>query len=183
MIDKNIKLYILKGGVGDTVLYDEEKVKERYGGLTPEQLTDFKALRGDPSDNIPGVTGIGEKTAISLIREFGSLENIYKELEKNSEKTQKIKESLRKKLLDYKDQAFISKMLVEIKYNVPIEFNLEKCRWGKYDKEKVLKILKNYGLQTLIARLSELQTGKSFENKKDTKKIKNKEIKKNLSLW
>jgi len=78
LVDKNTKVYILRKGVKDIVLYDREKVKEKYGGLEPEQLIDFKALRGDPSDNIPGVFGIGEKTAIALIKEFGTLENLTK---------------------------------------------------------------------------------------------------------
>lgn len=153
LVDKNTKVYTLRKGVKDTVLYDEEKVKERYQGLTPEQLTDFKALRGDPSDNIPGVLGVGEKTAITLIKEFGTLENLYEELKKNSEKAKEIKQSLRKKLLDCKEQAFVSKMLAEIKSNVPIEFDLGKCRWGGYNKDKVIQILKDYEFKTLIERL------------------------------
>lgn len=173
LVDKNTKAYILRKGVKDIVLYDEKEVKERYQGLSPEQLTDFRALRGDPSDNIPGVTGIGEKTAISLIKDFGSLENLYKELDENEEKAKKIKASLRKKLLDYKDQAFVSKMLAEIRKDAPIEFNLEKCRWGKYDKEKVVQIFRKYDFKTLISRLSE------SESEKNNKKI----IKNNLSLW
>ncbi len=154
LVDKNTKVYTLRKGVKDTVLYDKEKVKERYDGLFPEQLTDFKALRGDPSDNIPGVLGVGEKTAIALIKEFGSLEKLYEELDKNSEKAKEIKQSLRKKLLDCKEQAFVSKMLAEIRLDVPIEFNLEKCRWGDYNKDKVIQIFKNYEFKTLINRLS-----------------------------
>lgn len=185
LVDKNTKVYTLRKGLKDTVLYDKEKVKERYGGLFPEQLTDFKALRGDPSDNIPGVLGIGEKTAITLIKEFGSLENLYEELKKNSEKAKEIKESLRKKLLDYKDQAFISKMLVEINQNVPIEFNLEKCRWGKYDKEKVTQLFKGYEFQTLISRLPVRQNFAKQNLGGPEKKNENKDkaIKNNLKLW
>ncbi len=153
LVDKNTKVYILKRGIKNAVLYDEGKVKERYQGLTSEQLLDFKALRGDPSDNIPGVTGVGEKTAIVLIKEFGFLENLYKELSENSERAKKIKDSLKKKLLDGKEQAFVSRMLVEIKRDVPIEFNLEKCNFGKYDKEKIVQIFKDYGFQSLISRL------------------------------
>ena len=178
LVDKNTKVYALRRGVKDTVLYDRETVKEKYQGLNPEQLVDFKALRGDPSDNIPGVLGIGEKTAISLIKEFGSLENLYKELEENTQRVKNIKESLRKKLLDYKEQAFVSKMLAEINSNVPIEFNLEASRWGKYNKEKVVKILKNYEFQTLLKSLP--LTFK--KEKKDNKQIR-KAVKKNLKLW
>lgn len=153
LVDKNTKVYALRKGLKDTVLYDKEKVKEKYDGLIPEDLVDYKGLRGDPSDNIPGVPGVGEKTAIFLIKEFGTLENLYEELEQNSEKAGKIKESLRKKLLDYKEQAFISKMLAEINQNVPIEFDLEKCRWPSYNKDRVIRLFKNYEFQTLIDRL------------------------------
>jgi len=153
LVDKNTKVFALRKGLKDTVLYDKEKVKEKYDGLIPEDLIDYKALRGDPSDNIPGVSGIGEKTAIFLIKEFGTLENLYKELEQNSEKAGKIKESLKKKLLDYKEQAFISRMLAEINQDVPIEFDLEKCHWPSYNKDRVIHLFKNYEFQTLINRL------------------------------
>ena len=165
LVDKNTKAYTLRRGVKDAVLYDEKGVKEKYQGLTPEQLTDFKALRGDPSDNIPGVFGIGEKTAISLIKKFGSLENLYEELRKNSEAAREMKQSLRKKLLDYKDQAFVSKMLAEIRYDVPVEFDLEKCRWGNYNKKKVIKIFEQYGFKTLISRLADSE--KEDDSKKN----------------
>ena len=154
LVNKNTKVYALRKGLKDTDLYDKEKVKEKYDGLIPKDLIDYKGLRGDPSDNIPGVPGVGEKTAVFLIKEFGSLENLYEELEQNGEKAKKIKESLRKKLLDYKEQAFISKMLAEINQNVPIEFDLEKCRWPGYNKDKVIHLFKNYEFQTLIDRLS-----------------------------
>jgi len=182
LVDKNTKVYSLRKGVKDAVLYDKEKVKEKYQGLTPEQLTDFKALRGDPSDNIPGVLGVGEKTAIDLIKKFGFLENLYQELKDNTEKAKEIKQSLRKKLLDYKEQAFVSKMLAEIRYDVPIEFDLKKCRWGKYDKEKVVKIFRNYEFKTLIDRLPESQNKKEPSSEAEASE-ENSPIKNNLSLW
>ncbi len=155
LVDEKTKVFALRKGVKDTILYDIQKVKEKYGSLTPEQLVDFKALRGDPSDNIPGVLGIGPKTAIDLIKKFGSLENLYKELRENTDKIKKLKQSLREKLQDYKEQAFLSKALAEIKENVPIEFNLEKCKWGKYNREKIMQIFRDYEFQTLINRLPE----------------------------
>jgi DNA polymerase-1 len=151
LVDKNIKVYALRKGVKDTILYDEERVKEKYDGLRPDQLIDYKALRGDPSDNIPGVTGIGEKTAISLLKEFGTLDNIYDELRANN---REIKESLRKKLLDYKDQSYVSKMLASIKLDVPLDFDLNKCAWKDYNKDKMREILEKYEFKTLIDRLS-----------------------------
>ena len=155
LVDKNTKVYALRKGIKDTVLYNEEKVKEKYDGLLPEQLVDFKALRGDPSDNIPGVFGVGEKTAISLIKEFNSLEDLYQELRENSEQSKKIKESLRNKLIDYKEQAFVSKMLAQIKKDIEIDFDLGKCVWGRYNKDKIIKIFENYEFKTLISRLKE----------------------------
>ncbi|MBM3250755.1 MAG: hypothetical protein FJZ07_00725 [Candidatus Nealsonbacteria bacterium] len=150
LVDENIRVYALRKGLKDTILYDREKVKEKYNGLGPEQLINFKSLRGDPSDNIPGVPGIGEKTAIKLIKEFGTLENLYSSLNK-------VNQSLQVKLREHKEQAFISKMLAKIKLDVPVEFDLEKCRWGEYNKEKVVQILKAYDFQSLIKRLPEKQ--------------------------
>ncbi len=187
LVDKNTKVYTLRKGVKDTVLYDEEKVKEKYQGLIPEQLIDFKALRGDPSDNIPGVLGVGEKTAIDLIKKFGSLENLYRELKNNTEKAGEIKQSLRKKLLDCKEQAYVSQMLAEIKKDVPIEFDLKKCCWGEYDKEKIIQIFKKYEFQTLISRLPARPnfSKQNLNGYEKEKKDKNKDdpIKNNLSLW
>jgi len=154
LVNSQTKVYTFKKGIKDTVLYDEELVKERYQGLKPEQLIDFKALKGDPSDNISGVPGVGEKTAIQLIKEFGSLESLYKEIEEETEKAKKIKIKLREVLKDYRDQAFLSKMLAKIRSDVPINFNLEKCRWGRYDKEKVIQDLKNLEFFSLVSRLS-----------------------------
>jgi len=147
LVDKNTKVYALRKGVKDTVLYDKDQVKEKYDGLFPNQLIDYKALRGDPSDNIPGVTGIGEKTAISLLKEYKTLDNIY-------ENIRDIKESVRKKLIDYKDQAYISKMLAQIKLDVPLDFHLEKCAFKDYNKDKMREVLEKYEFKTLINRLS-----------------------------
>jgi DNA polymerase-1 len=171
LINPQTKVYALRKGVKDVVLYDEDLVKEKFQGLTPKQLLDFKALRGDPSDNIPGVTGIGEKTAIDLLLKFGSLDNLYRELEKNSREEKKIKPKLKETLLQYKDQAFLSRDLAKIEKNVPIDFNLEKCKWGEYDKEKIIKLLKQLDFNSLINRLP----GEEKERKNP--------IGENLKLW
>ena len=158
LVSSQTQAYILRKGVKDIILYDRERVKEKLQGLTPGQFLDFKALRGDPSDNIPGVIGVGEKTAIKLLLEFGKLENLYKEIEKDSEKIKKIKPKLRELLLKYKEQAFLSKELASIKKDVPINFNLEKCRWQEYDKEKIAQFLKSLEFYSLLKRLP---TGKT----------------------
>ncbi len=148
LVDKNTKVYTLRKGFRDTVIYDEEKVKERYQ-LLPSQLLDFKALKGDPSDNIPGVPQIGEKRAIELLKEFGSLENIYKEIEE----TKKIEARFKKILKDYEEQAYFSKSLAEIRTDVPIEFNLKDCAFKDYDREKVKKAFEDLGFHSLIRQL------------------------------
>lgn len=167
LVDPQTKVYALRKGVKDTVLYDEEKVKEKYGGLKPSQLLDFRALRGDPSDNIPGVTGIGEKTAIKLLKEFGTLENLYKELQASGSE---LPFSLKTKLLESKEQAFLSKQLAEIRKDAPIDFYLEKCRWGKYDKEKVVGLLQGLEFHTLIKRLPQEKINPAQDNHPAVKK-------------
>jgi len=153
LVDEKTRVFTLRKGLKDTVIYDQLKVKDRYNGLKPEQLTDFRALRGDASDNIPGVTGIGEKTAISLLNKYNSLDNIYSLLEKNELK--EVKLGVRKKLEQYKEQAYFSKSLAEIDTNVPIEFKLQDCKKQNLDKEEVIELFKNYGFFSLIKRLPE----------------------------
>jgi len=146
LIDAHTKVYALRKGVKDTVLYDEKMVKEKYQGLTPKQLIDFKALKGDPTDNIPGIAGIGEKTAINLIKEYGSLEEVYDNLALVDGKT-------REKLAQRKEEAFFSRDLVEIDKAVPLDFNLKECQWGNYDREKASQAIKNLNFYSLIPRL------------------------------
>ncbi|MBZ9571860.1 hypothetical protein KJA15_00775 [Patescibacteria group bacterium] len=168
LVDPHTKVYTLRKGLKETILYDKEVVKEKYQGISPEQLPDFKGLKGDPSDNIPGVPGVGEKTAIFLIKKFGSIENLYKELEGKTDQAKKLKSRLKEILLKFKDQAFLSRMLVTIRKDAPIDFNLEKCRWKNFDREKATQILKNFEFYSLIKRLPE---------------VENKEVKRELKLW
>jgi len=166
LIDNHTKVFALRKGVKDTVLYDENSVKEKYQGLLPEQLVDFKSLRGDPSDNIPGITGIGEKTAIELIKKFKSLENLYQILEEDKEEAEKIKPRVREMLQQQKEQAFFSKSLVEIHRETPIDFNLGECRWNAYNKEKVIQLLKKLEFYSLIKKLPIEETRPIKENLK-----------------
>ena len=152
LVDKNTKVYTLGRGVKETVIYDREKVRERFK-IKPSQIPDFKALAGDPSDNIPGVPGIGEKTAAQLIEKFGSLENLYKEIEKEKD----VKPKIKKSLLQNKEQAFFSRILAKTREDVPIDFEIEKCQFGRFDEEKVKSVLKRFEFYTLIKRLPEIR--------------------------
>jgi len=153
LVDRCTRVYLLRRGIKNTVLYDEKLVEERYLGLKPQQLVDFRALRGDPSDNIPGVRGIGEKTAIKLLKEFRTLDNLYDQLEKKTKKSGGLKLRIKELLIQQKEQAFLSKDLATIEKNVPINFNPKKIQWGEYDKGKIVGVLKKLGFHSLIKRL------------------------------
>ena len=158
LVDEHTRVYTMRKGISDTILYDIDAVKKRFGGLVPDQMTDYKGLRGDPSDNIPGVVGIGEKTAIALLSEFGSLDNLYKELEKETDKAKNLKPGVRAKLIQYKDQAFFSRELATVRKDVPIDFKLKQLEWRDYDRQKVERIFKEFGFRALIARLPTTST-------------------------
>jgi len=154
LIDENTFVCAMKKGLKDIIIYDKESVEKKFQ-LSPSQLIDFKALKGDHSDNISGVTGIGEKTSIQLIKDFGSLENLYKTIEERNEESQKIKPKIKETLLKHKEQAFFSKMLVKIRKDANIDFNLDKCRWKgyNYNKKNIIEMLKNFEFYSLINKL------------------------------
>lgn len=156
LVNGQTKVYTMRKSIQDSVLYDKKAVEKRFDGLSPEQMADYKGLRGDPSDNIPGVTGIGEKTAIQLLQDFGSLDNLYKALEEG--KTgEKIKPRIVKLLEDYKEQAFLSRDLATIDLAVPINFNLGDISWKGFDTKKVEDMLEGFQFRTLISKLPELE--------------------------
>ena len=134
-------------GFGDQKLYDERAVRERYGGLEPRQQIDVKALRGDSSDNVPGVPGIGDKTAIKLVQEFHSVEEIYEHLDEV--KPPRIQQLLR----DNEGAARQGKHLVTIVTSVPMSFEPEGAKFGQYAREEVLDILRKLEFNSLVARL------------------------------
>jgi DNA polymerase-1 len=163
---KKVRVFTLKKGLTDTVLYDEEGVKARYG-FGPELIPDYKGLRGDPSDNIKGVKGIGEKTATTLIAEFGSIENIYKTLKKDPEKIKAagIKDGMLQKLKEGEEDAEFSKMLATIKRDVPIDYELPDSEWHKSLSEKrILEVLAQFEFRSLVPRVRELLEGKASPN-------------------
>jgi len=153
LVNSRTKVYTLKRGVKDTVLYDQGQIRERYGGLRPEQLLDFKALKGDPSDNIPGIPGIGEKTAILLLNDFRTLDNLYGEIDNDTAKSRKIKARTRNILKSYKNQALLSRDLARIKKDVPIDFDFKSCAFKKYDRKNVIDLFEKFEFHSLIDRL------------------------------
>lgn len=152
LVDDDTKVYTLKQSIADTILYDAAAVKERYG-LTPEQMIDYKGLRGDPSDNIPGVKGIGEKTAVELLKEFKTLDQLYMALEKETPKAMKIKERIRKLLTEQKKEALMSRELATIKRDTPISFKLDDTSIQQYDRGRVMKLFQELEFKSLLQRL------------------------------
>ena len=157
LVDDNIFVYLTKKGISEIKLMDNNAIYEDFG-ISPKQLIEVKALQGDSSDNIPGVKGVGEKTALKLIQEYGNLENLYENLGK-------LKGKLKENLENEKDKAYLSRYLGEIYLNVPIDKNIE-------DFE-----LKDVNLNEYIEKLENLEF-KSIINKyfKDVKKDNSKSI-------
>lgn len=160
---EKVKVYTLKKGIKDTVIYDEKGVIERYG-FGPKLLPDFKGLRGDPSDNIIGIKGIGEVTASNLIQKFGSIEDIYKKLKKDKKQFEEagIKERIIGLLEEGEEEANFSKMLATIRKDAPIDFNIPEKTWKEnLDVEKVVSVWSDLEFRTLGSRLRELLSPKS----------------------
>ena len=134
----------------DTVLYDEQAVEQKYG-IKPEQLPDFKALVGDVSDNIPGLPGIGEKTATKLLQQWGSLQGIYDHLDGITP------DKLQSTLRQYHTQAFRNKELSTIVKDVPIKLDLKTCQVSHYDRNEVVKLFRELEFTKLLSRLPQIQ--------------------------
>ncbi|MBX4195773.1 hypothetical protein KW796_02365 [Candidatus Parcubacteria bacterium] len=154
--DKRVQVYTLRKGLSDIVLYDEKRVEERFG-FPPELLPDFKGLRGDPSDNIIGVKGIGEKTATALIQTFGTIEKIYKALKKGDEyKKAGISERVRDLLLANEEEALFSKTLATIRRDAPINFKLPKHWREELEVEKLNDLFRELEFRTMPERIRKL---------------------------
>lgn len=145
LVSDNVNILYTRKGISDLVKFDLEKVMEKYE-LPPEKLIDRKGLMGDSSDNIPGVPGIGKKTALKLLKEFGSMEEILANIDQVSGK--KRKENLRK----YADQARMSYRLGKIKRDVPVEINFDKCRLDSYDDKEAAEQFEKLGFTSLLDR-------------------------------
>ena len=144
------KIWVLTSGrkFSDVIIYTPEKVRERYK-LSPKQIVDYKALVGDKSDNIPGVRGIGEKTAVKLLQQWGDLDNIYAHIDEISPTR------ARNALIQGREDAYLSRALATI-VDVPgIELDLAACEFGQYDRPRILELFTGLEFRTLIPRLPE----------------------------
>ncbi len=155
--DERVRVYTLKKGINDTILYDEKAVKERFG-FGPELIPDWKGLRGDPSDNIKGVPGIGEKTATDLIINFGSIEKIYTALKKKNGEEAFIKKGIKARMIgllrEHEEDARFSKSLATIRLDAPIAFSLPEKNWSEnVVAQKVFDMCDEFGFRTLKERV------------------------------
>ena len=148
IVDEHIKMYQLKRGFSDVSQFDIAAVEQKYG-LKKAQFLDLKALKGDSSDNIPGVPGIGEKGAVKLLQEFGTLENIYEHVDE-------IPGATGKKLIDGRELAFISKKLAQIQFDAPLEFDPAATKLADFNQQKVIEELKKLQFNSLLRKFIKL---------------------------
>ncbi len=149
LVTERTHVMTTRGGVQMTVTYDPARVRERYG-LAPGQMIDFKALKGDTTDNVPGVPGVGDKTAAKLLQDFGTLDAVYERLDEVRP------ESLRSRLAEHRDQVLASRELVTIHRDLPVELRLDGARISDYDRDEVLRLFREYEFRSLIERLPPL---------------------------
>jgi len=150
LADKHVIINLAGQKLSEAIDYGPEEVKAKYA-LTPKQYIDYKALVGDKSDNIPGVAGVGEKTATKLLQDYGSLDGIYKNLDK-------LAAGIRAKLEAGREAAYLSLKLSTIVTDVDVPFDLEACRVGQYDREKVFELFRVLEFSSLLKRLPEQGT-------------------------
>jgi DNA polymerase I len=162
LVDARTKVYAMSRGLNDSTTYDEAQVITRYG-LKPNQIVDYKALRGDVSDNIPGVKGIGEKTATELLQNFKTLDGVYKATEKNDPK---IKPRICELLKTYRDDAYMSQSLATIKRDVKFDLNWDLLKLDTFDVEQATELFIRLEFRSLINKLN-LIKGIATDDKKE----------------
>ncbi|MBU0531695.1 DNA polymerase I [Patescibacteria group bacterium] len=167
LVTDGTKVLFFQKGISETKLYDKKAVRERYG-LNPDQVIDFKALKGDASDNIPGVPGVGDKTATEVIGKFGTLEQVYKDLKAG--KTRDLKDRVVQKLLDNKKEAFDSKELVTIVTDVPLDYKLSDLKISQPNEEAITKLYQDFEFRTLLRKRGQQELDKKIK-KPENKKI------------
>ncbi|KKU52067.1 MAG: polymerase protein [Parcubacteria group bacterium GW2011_GWA2_47_10b] len=150
--DKRVTVYTLRKGIDDTVFYNEEKVRERFG-FGPEYIIDFKGLKGDPSDNIIGVKGVGEKTATQLITQYGKIEDLYEKIKKEKKHPPWLTERIKNLLLENEEEALFSKELATIRDDAPVKVALDDLVYAGIPVDAVREIFRKFHFPSLAARL------------------------------
>ena len=148
IVDNDIHMYQLKRGFSDVQKFDIAAIEEKYG-LKKSQFLDLKSLKGDSSDNIPGVPGIGEKGAIKLLQEYETLDNLYNHVDE-------IPGATGQKLKDGKELAYISKQLAQIQFDAPVEFDPNGTKLADFNPDDVLAVLKKYQFNSLVAKFKKI---------------------------
>ncbi len=174
VVDERVQVYTLKKGINDTILYNEKKVLERFL-FEPQYLPDYKGLRGDPSDNIIGIKGIGEKTATILISKFDTIEKLYKSIHKNFDELKElgITDRICGLLKDNEEEALFSKTLATIRRDAPITFMVPTHLWkDEVVPDSVATFFKNMEFKSLQGRFLAL-----FQSENDSNNLQNKEEK------
>ena len=151
---KRVMVYTLRKGIDDTILYDEDRVLERFG-FGPKLIADYKGLKGDPSDNIIGIKGIGEKSATDLIKHYGGLEEMYAKLKQEKKSPAFLKDRIKKLLIENEEEAFFSKELATIRRDAPVEADLDSMAFTRIPTEEVSKIFRKFHFPSLISRLTD----------------------------
>ena len=150
LVSPKVKVLTPKKAFGDTMLYDEAAVSQKYG-VKPGQIADFKGLKGDPSDNIPGVPGVGEKTAVKLLQQFGSIEQIYARIDEVTPP------KLQTLLRENEALARQSKELATIVTQTPVTLNLDDCQISHYDRHRVTELFRELEFSSLLSKLPEME--------------------------
>lgn len=145
LVTDKVHVALTRKGITNVETYDLTMIDEKYG-IKPEQIIDMKGLMGDSSDNIPGVPGVGEKTALKLLKQYGTVEALYESLDGVSGK------KLKEKLEENKDDAFMSKKLATIEVNSPVDIEVQKLELGEHDNEKIIKLFKELEFNSLLDR-------------------------------
>ncbi len=168
LVNSHVKVLAPVVGITNMLLYDSQKVEEKYG-IKPEQIIDYKALVGDPSDNYPGVSGIGPKTASKLILEYETLDGIYKHLDDIKKKN----EALAVKLAEGAEAAGLAKKLATIVTDAPISLDIKKCSCSDFDTKSLLASFEDLGFKSLVKRV---QNNGAVKEIKEEKKPENPQL-------
>ncbi len=185
---KRVEVFTLKRGINDTIMYDEAAVKERFG-FGSKMVIDYKGLRGDASDNIPGIRGIGEKTATTLLTTFGTLEQIYKKLEAKDGEEKFLEAGITKRIIgllkDGKEDAEFSKMLATIRIDALDSFDLDSTEWREHAQvEEIQNLFSEFGFRNMTGRIERLFNVVLVDDSIEAEKVSDEELQKGaILLW